>query len=149
MKTEAVTETLKITFFSSGELIGIYGQLLSSINNIWNVYTFIILGLIGWIVSTADNFNLTQKCIISGVLIGFSGVTLFYFYDAYSDMERLFLEFEALKETKNVHPIKGGISENFIEFEPHSRFKFVLGVISSMTAFVLTIIWNTRLWRKD
>ncbi|MES9856904.1 MAG: hypothetical protein ABW166_09915 [Sedimenticola sp.] len=128
------------------DVISIYGILLSSINTIWNIYVFVLLGMVGWILARAHEFLFVQKMLLSVVFIAFNVVVLFYFFDAYSDIDRVRVELTAFQEAAKLSTVKNGISENIVQFDPINRFINVFLFIGGFGLFVLFLIWSKSIW---
>ena len=131
------------------DAITIYGQLLSSINTIWNIYVFVLLGMVGWILARANEFSHTQKILITIVFTIFNTVILFYFFDAYYDVDKVRIELLFQKNAKNLLIVKNGISDDMISFDPFDRFIFVASFVVGFWMFVLIIVWSKKIWAKS
>ncbi len=131
---------------SVSDAITIYGELIGSINTIWNIYVFVLLGMVGWIVVRAHKFIPTQRILLTIVFVIFNSVILFYFYDAYSDIGKVRAEIQAHQAHQELTIVQGGISENLLSFDPIDRFISVLIFVFSFGIFVLFLIWSNKLW---
>lgn len=130
------------------DLITIYAALLESINTIWNVYVFVLLGMVGWILARAHEFEKSQKLLITIVLTVFNGVVIFYFFDAYQDINRVKIDLIAHKDASSLVVPPAGISENLISYDPISRFFQVAGFVIGFLAFIIYLVWSRSIWNK-
>lgn len=129
------------------DTIGIYSSLLSSIDTIWNIYVFVLLGMVGWIVARAHEFRKVQKVLITIIFSLFNGIIVFYFYDAYADIGRIRIELQTLSIAENRKIVGGGISENLITSDPSGRFWFSFAVIGLIWLFVTYLVWARKIWQ--
>ena len=134
---------------SVDNLISIYGTLVSSINTIWNIYVFVLLGMVGWIIARAHAFQRTQKILITVVYLTFNTVVIFYFWDAYADVDRVRADLREQHLTLDKKIVQNGISDNLVNFDPISRLRTVLIVIVGLGVFVLFIVWSNQIWTRS
>jgi hypothetical protein len=104
--------------------------------------------MVGWILSRAHEFEKTQKLLITIVLTIFNGVVVLYFFDAYSDIDKVRIDLTAHKEKLGLVTPKSGIAENLIMFSPTTRFLQVAAFVGGFWAFILFLVWSKRLWQK-
>ncbi len=84
--------------------------------------------------------------LLSVVFIAFNVVVLFYFFDAYSDIDRVRVELTAFQEAAKLSTVKNGISENIVQFDPINRFIKCFLFIGGFGLFVLFLIWSKSIW---
>ena len=131
---------------TSQDVVVIYDSLLNSINTIWNIYVFVLLGMVGWILARAEGFLLAQKILISIVFTFFNSIIWFYFNDAYADIGRLRAELKGIQAALGVTPVVGGFAEHLIDTDPDKRLTFSGWVVMVIWIFVLAIVWASWIW---
>jgi len=134
---------------SISDAVSLYGALASSINTTWGNYVFVLLGMVGWTLARAHEFRLVQKILITIIFTSFNLIILFYFRDAYHELDCLRHEVIALKTATNAQVVAGGFSERWIAFDPADRFCFVLTVVGSIWAFVTYLVWARKIWQSS
>ena len=100
-------------------------------------------------MARANEFSHTQKTLITIVFIIFNTVILFYFFDAYYDVDKVRIELLFQKNAKNLLIVKNGISDDMISFDPFDRFIFVASFVVGFWMFVLIIVWSKKIWAKS
>ena len=126
----------------------IYGTLLSSINTIWNIYVVVYLGTIGWLVVRARDLSKPQKVLTSITITVFSFTLMFYFYDAYTDLNRLMVDFTLIVNTNKLSLPEDGFFNHLITFNYHKRLIFTCIVIFGLGGLLGFIIWSKGIWKE-
>ncbi len=124
--------------FTVSDLVNIYGQLLTSINNIWNIYVLVIVALVGWMLSSSRHSN-RNKMIILVVFSIFVSLILFYFYDSYKEIEMIQKELKLRAHLFNKE-YYGVFTNNFLRYDTSSRFNFVCKTILAISILISYII---------
>lgn len=73
-------------------------------------------------MARAYEFERRQKFIITIVLTIINSVVVYYFYDAYNDMNKFQIELIAQSNELNSKIIPGGISDHLVSFVPMYKF---------------------------
>jgi len=131
------------------QIVDIYGFLLTSINTIWNLYVFVFLGIVGWIVARAHELSRGQKKVVSAVFTTFNLVVIFYFFDAYKDMDSVRNELIAQEKMNGYLVVVNGISGTMVNFNQYNRFFFVLLLIFILYIGVLYLVWSRKILSKN
>jgi hypothetical protein len=131
---------------STQDIVVVYAALIDSLDTIWNNYVFVLIGMVGWIVARAHEFQRVQKILITIVFSAFNSVIIFYFHDAYNGIGTIRRDLLTQKESSNSILVDGGIGQYLISFSPESRFNFVATLVGSFWVFVLFLVWSKRIW---
>lgn len=136
-----------VFLMDEANVIAIYGDILSSINTIWNIYVFVLLGMLGWIVVRAHQLALMQRILVTIVIMVLHAVIFFYFRDAYLDIGRIVVELRAIVDSKEGTAVDQGITYGLMSFDADKRWKSVGGFMFLFMGFMLALIWWKRIWQ--
>jgi len=135
--------------FNTSDVVSLYDSISASINTIWNIYVFVLLGMVGWILTRANEFRKVQKILITIIFTFFNVIIVFYFVDAYSDIASIRQELIALRETHNLSTVTGGISASLIEFNPFVRLWTSSIIVGAIWCFVIYLVWARKIWETE